>query len=137
MSDKIDNILSLEIQLQGKELAGKVLITNGSDQEVNLWALGSSWGDYCLSFELHYSNGSVVYTRKPQRYTRNAATLEVLIPNGVFAIDFDLNSNAWISSGKSLKGAPKALTANYKTDASEKTAKYNVWTGNITGSTRI
>jgi hypothetical protein len=114
-----------------------VVITNISNQGLNIWKEWSSWGWDNLSFALKSADDkSMIITRNMKRaWTKNYPDTFHLRPGEKYVLEVNFFNGTWISNGEKIDAVnwPKAgkLTAIYQIKSDDKTKELRVWTGRV------
>jgi hypothetical protein len=118
-----------------------VLLTNTSEQPINLFEEWNSWGYFGLSFEITYPNGRKVQSKKADRgWDKNYASTVTIGPHGfyVFDVDFetdpqtgDVWENSILREPRIEHGIQCRMRAIYSIAKDEDAIRKHAWTGTI------
>ena len=117
----------------GKQLV--VVITNTSQEPVNLWREWCSWGYFCVTLDAVNDAGHKVSIRKkPRGWSKNFPAPWTLRAGESTHRYVSLEGDPWLD-GDQLLALPNekwTLTAHYTISADDDSKKHKVWTGQAT-----
>ena len=122
------------IDLEGPSRHFYVLITNRSNEAIQLWKEWCSWGYFNLSFEARRKDGKVLVISKRDRgWDRNFPCPTTVPPGGHVVRDVALEPSIWENSPLSGGSgqATVGLRAVFEISEDPKTREFNVWTGKV------
>ena len=124
------------IYMHLEDIQFQVIITNISDEPVQLWETWNSWGWYDLSFEILDDSFTILHTveKKPRFWTRNFPSFFTLDAGEQYAIDVCFNETDWLLPLQEEEDPGRSeayIRAVYTIPEDEETDEYGIWTGRI------
>lgn len=124
------------IYLHLEDIPFQVIITNISDEPVQLWETWNSWGWYDLSFEILDDSFNILHTveKKGRLWTRNFPSFFTLVAGDQIVIDVCFNKTDWqfpLEGEEDPERSEAYIKAVYTIPEDEETDEFGIWTGRI------
>ncbi|MCB2377490.1 hypothetical protein LGH70_07850 [Hymenobacter sp. BT635] len=123
-----------------------VLLTNTSEQPVNLFEEWNMWGHSALSFEIIYPNGQKTRSvRAKLIWDKNFPSTVTIAPHGFYVFNVTFNTDpkegdVWQNSPRSKEsydhGVSCRVRAIYSIESSKQATEAKAWTGTVNSPVR-
>jgi len=116
-----------------------VVLINTSQESHRIWKEWSSWGYFCLSFEVIDSSGNIAkVSRKSRAWIANSPDFVTLGPGEHVVFNVSLDPAEWENTPLPSRGEIKhvKISATYEIRASREAEEIGVWVGRVSSNER-